>query len=147
VSFDAIVVLGAALAPGGGPGPALAERIAAGAEAFARGLAPVVVMTGALDAQIMCDRAVALGVPREAIRLEPTALTTRTNAVACAQLLSPPKRVLVVTQPYHRRRAVAAFRKVGFEAEAYEFASRRNSVKQRLREIAARAHYRWRGWI
>lgn len=145
--FDAIIVLGAALAPDGGPGPALAERIAAGADAFARGLAPLVVMTGALEAQIMCERAVALGVPRAAIRLEPTALTTRTNAVACAALLSPPKRVLVVTQPYHRQRAVAAFRKVGFDAEAFEFASRRNSLKQRLREVVARADYRLRGWI
>jgi uncharacterized SAM-binding protein YcdF (DUF218 family) len=149
VSFDAIVVLGAALAADGGPGPALAERIAAGAEAFHRGLAKIVVMTGALEAQIMCDRAVTLGVPREAILLEPTALTTRTNAVACAALLHPRAiaRVAIVTQPYHRRRAVAAFRKVGFDAEAVAFASRRNPPRQRLREIVARAHYRLRGWI
>src|SRR5262249_46655404 len=146
-SFEAIIVLGAALTPDGRPGPALAERIAAGAEAWKRGLAPIVVMTGALEAAIMRDRAVELGVPREAIWLEPTALTTRTNAVACAALLaaSQIRRVLLVTQPYHRRRAVAAFRKVGFDAAPFEFQSRRNPMKQRLREIAARAHYRWRG--
>ena len=149
MSAQAIVVLGAALTPDGRPGPALAERIEAGAQAFREGRAPIVVMTGALEAAIMRERAVELGVPREAIRIEPTALTTRTNAVACAALLQPDgiRRVLFVTQPYHRRRAVGAFRKVGFEAAAYEFASRRNSPRQRLREIVARAHYRLRGWI
>jgi uncharacterized SAM-binding protein YcdF (DUF218 family) len=143
------VVLGAGLTPDGQPGAALAERIAAGADAWRRGLAPIGVRTGALESAIMRDRAVELGVARDAILCEPTALTTRMNAVATAALLLPRnlRRVLIVTQPYHRRRSIAAFRRVGFDASAYQFASTRNPPRQQLREIVARVVYRLRGWI
>ncbi|MDB4971346.1 MAG: hypothetical protein JWN44_7035 [Myxococcales bacterium] len=148
MSFDVIVVLGAALGPDGDLGVALAERVGAGVEAWRSGLAPRMMMTGALEAELMKRRAVKLGVPAEQILVEPTALTTRENAVRCAELMRRHglTRALVVTQGYHRPRAVAAFRRVGVAAEGYRFVGS-TRWKLRAREVVARLAYRARGWI
>jgi uncharacterized SAM-binding protein YcdF (DUF218 family) len=145
---DVIVVLGAALAPDGSLGPALAERVRAGAAAFSEGAAPLVLMTGVHEAEKMRDRAVALGVPRECILVEPHARTTRENAVFCSELMRQHglRRAVVVTQAYHRLRAVAAFRRLGVDAHAYRFRGRQR-VKQVVRELVALVAYKARGWI
>jgi uncharacterized SAM-binding protein YcdF (DUF218 family) len=87
-------------------------------------------------------------VPADRIYVEPTALTTRENAVRCVALMRAQgmTRALVVTQDYHRPRAVAAFRRLGVDAEAYRFAGR-TRWKLRVREVVARLAYRARGWI
>ncbi len=146
---DVIVVLGAALAPGGQLGPALAERVEAGAAAFHRGLAAKMIVTGALEATAMRTRAVALGVPFEAILLEHTALTTRQNALFSSTLMRAHgfRRALIATQPYHMRRAIASFRSVGVEAEPLLFPSERTSLRQVAREYGALVLYGLRGWL
>ena len=143
-----IVVLGAALGPDGDLGPALAERVYAGVEAWRAGRAPLVMMTGALEAQKMKRRALKLGVPDERIVVEPTARTTRENALRCAELMRARRlrTALVVTQGYHRLRAVAAFRQAGVEAEALDFPHRARA-RWWARELAALAAYKARGWI
>jgi uncharacterized SAM-binding protein YcdF (DUF218 family) len=148
MTYDVVVVLGAALGPDGDLGPALAERVLVGVEAWRRGAAPMLIVTGAREAELMKRRALKLGVPAEQILLEPTALTTRDNALACAAIMRAHgmARALVVTQSYHRARAVAAFRRVGVEAEAAEFVGP-TRLKWHLRELVARAVYRARGWI
>jgi uncharacterized SAM-binding protein YcdF (DUF218 family) len=147
--FDVIVVLGAALTPDGRLGPALAERVEAGADAWRRGLASRLLVTGAFEAEAMRRRAVELGVPFEAILLEKTALTTRGNAVASAEILRAEglRRALVVTQPYHQRRSIAAFRRAGIDAAPLVFESRRNPPRQIAREYVALAIYAVRGWL
>jgi uncharacterized SAM-binding protein YcdF (DUF218 family) len=146
---DVLVVLGAALTPDGRLGPALAERVEAGVSAWKSGLAPRLLMTGAYEASAMRQRAIELGVPAEAILLEHTALTTRENALFSGEILRQNglRRALLVTQPYHRRRAVAAFRRTGISAEALKFRSQRDTLKQHGREVVARLVYRLRGWI
>ena len=146
--FDIIVVLGAALGPEGDLGPALAERVLAGVEAWRAGQAPRLMMTGAYEAEKMKRRALKLGVPAELILVEDQALTTRQNALRCAALMRSHGlwRALLVTQSYHRSRAVAAFRRVGVEAEALRFAGR-TAWQWHAREWAARVVYRARGWI
>jgi uncharacterized SAM-binding protein YcdF (DUF218 family) len=148
MTADVLVVLGAALAADGSLGPALAERVEAGVEAWKRGVAPRLLMTGALEASAMKQRAVELGVPEEAIWIEHTALTTRENALFSGEILRQKgvRRALIVTQPYHRARGAAAFRRLGIEAEALDFRSFRQPLKQQLRELAARLVYRLRGW-
>jgi uncharacterized SAM-binding protein YcdF (DUF218 family) len=148
VQWDVIVVLGAALGPDGDLGPALAERVLAGVEAWRNGMAPALMMTGRFEAELMKRRAVKLGVPAERIYVEPTALTTRENAVRCAELMRAHglQRALIVTQDYHRPRAVAAFRRIGVEADGYRFAGS-TRWKLRAREVVARLAYRARGWI
>jgi uncharacterized SAM-binding protein YcdF (DUF218 family) len=146
---DVIVVLGAALGPDGDLGPALAERVAAGAAAFRAGAAPWMMMTGAREASKMRARAIVLGVPGEQILIEHQALTTRDNATLCAALMRARglERALVVTQPYHRRRSVASFRRVGVAADALGFSAERETLRGVLREYVALAVYAWRGWI
>ncbi len=146
--WDVVVVLGAALGPEGDLGPALAERVLAGVEAWRDGRAPLLMMTGALEAEKMKRRAVKLGVPAAQILVEPTARTTRENALRCAALLRQHGlgRALVVTQAYHRPRAVAAFRRAGVAADAHRFAGSWR-WKWQARELVARAVYRARGWI
>lgn len=147
---DVLIVLGAMLAADGTPAPALAERVEAGVRAFLDGAAPWLLMTGACEAKVMRDRAVALGVDARAILLEPTARTTRENALRSGELMRQHglRRALIVTQPYHRRRAVACFRRVGVEAEALAFESRRPlRPRQLARECVALAAYAARGWL
>lgn len=148
MAYDVIIVLGAALGPDGDLGPALAERVLVGVEAWRQKLAPTMMMTGAREAELMKRRAIKLGVPADAILVEPTALTTRDNAVRCAAIMREHgmRRALVITQSYHRARAVAAFRRVGVEADAYEFRGP-TRWKWHVRELVARVVYRARGWI
>jgi uncharacterized SAM-binding protein YcdF (DUF218 family) len=147
---DVLVVLGAALSRDmRSLGPALEERVVEGAAAFRRGLAPAMIVTGKLEASLMKVRAIELGVPAEAILLEHTALTTRENALFSAELMRRHglERALIVTQPYHRLRAVTAFRRAGVEASALGFVSARTPPRQVFREYGALAVYGLRGWL
>ena len=148
MGFDVIIVLGAALTPDGELGPALAERVHFGVVAWREGEAPRLIMTGVHEAYKMKARAVALGVPAEAILVEPTARTTRENALRSAVLMRQHglTKALLVTQGYHRPRAVAAFRRAGVEAAALKFDSRLQ-LRQAAREVVALAFYLSRGWI
>jgi uncharacterized SAM-binding protein YcdF (DUF218 family) len=148
VSFDVIVVLGAALTPEGELGAALAERVRFGVAAWHEGAAARLMMTGIYEAHKMKARAIELGVDGDAILVEPTARTTRENALRCAALMREHglATALVVTQRYHRPRAVAAFRRAGIAATALRFSNRLHP-KQVAREVVALAFYRLRGWI
>ncbi|HTM21030.1 MAG TPA: YdcF family protein [Kofleriaceae bacterium] len=118
---DAAVVLGAPVRAGadGGLGPVLEERIAVGVDLVRRGLAPRLVLTGAGEAEAMAARAVALGVPAEAILVEPRARTTEENAARVAELLPEGAAVWLVTQPFHMRRAMLWFARAGLRPLAW----------------------------
>jgi uncharacterized SAM-binding protein YcdF (DUF218 family) len=146
--FDVIVVLGAALGPEGELGAALAERVYHGVAAWRARQAPLVLMTGKYEAVKMKARAVKYGVSDDKVLLEPTALTTRENAVRCVEIMRAHglHRALVVTQAFHRRRAVAAFRRCGADVTALQFVGL-ESPRLRLREVIAWYAYRLRGWV
>jgi vancomycin permeability regulator SanA len=146
--FDVIIVLGAALGPEGDLGPVLAERVYHGVAAFRAGRAPMMLMTGKYEAAKMKTRAVKHGVPADAVLVEATALTTRDNAVRCAEIMGSHamRRALVVTQRFHQRRAIAAFRACGVDAAALDFEGI-SRVKLVLREVVAYAVYKARGWV
>ncbi|MDQ2952883.1 MAG: YdcF family protein [Chloroflexota bacterium] len=83
-----------------------------------QGLAPVLIFSGAsLDpdsvssAEIMKREAVRRGVPAEAILLEPLSTTTEENANLTAQLMKERglRTAILVTSPYHQRRASVLF--------------------------------------
>ena len=146
---DVIVVLGAALGPEGDLGAVLAERVLAGVEAWRAGAAAMLLMTGRYEAELMKRRAVKLGVPAERVLVETAALTTRENATGCAAIMRAHdmQRALVVTQRFHRARAVAAFRRAGVDADAWTFVHMPTRFGMSVREVLARAAYRARGWI
>src|SRR5687767_15453077 len=107
---DAIVVVGAPLAPSGGLSSVGEERVRAGVELWRRGLAPLLCFSGggpgrladgtAREADIMAARARELGVPAEALRVERDSLSTADNARRSAALLAGDgcRRVWLVTQ-------------------------------------------------
>ena len=119
---DAIVILGAKLRADGSPTGVLEERIRAGVALWRRGLAPVICVTGGgrpgrVEADVMAERARDLGVPHSALRSERMSRNTAENARFCARLLAQEgrRKVWLVTQPFHSRRAAFLFRKYHLE--------------------------------
>ncbi|CAC08282.1 MULTISPECIES: YdcF family protein [Streptomyces] len=97
------------------------------AELYHRGMAPVIVFTGATsrtthermprgEAEHYRERAVELGVPERAILVEPNARNTGENIRLSRALLEdlgmPVTSVLLVSKPYEERRAYATARKL-----------------------------------
>jgi len=104
--------------------PETARRVAHGVALYRRGLAPTLLMAGGpapgggTEADVMAAHARALGVPTDAIRRERRSRDTSENArnaVAslCGGRPGCAPRVLVVTSPYHLRRALRLFRCAG----------------------------------
>ena len=119
---DAIVILGARLRADGSPTGALDERIRVGVALWQRGLAPVICVTGGgrpgrVEAEVMAERVRALGVPDAALRVEGASANTAENARLSARLLAQEgrRKVWLVTQPFHSRRAAFLFRKYDLE--------------------------------
>lgn len=70
--------------------------------------------TGPSNAEVMRRQALAAGVPASAIEVESSSQTTKENAERTKQLLADQdnatKRIILVTSPYHQRRASLEFR-------------------------------------
>ncbi len=105
---DAIV----AVSGDDGPRTAMAVRL------WKEGYAPVIVFSGgSLDpesvssAELMKREAVRLGVPAGAILVEPASMTTEENAGRTAELMREKglRSAILVTSPYHQRRASVLF--------------------------------------
>ncbi len=119
-----IVLLGAMLAAGGRPGPALLRRVGHAAALHAAGGVRAIVATGGpagaepTEARVMRDLLVAAGVPAEAVIEEDRARNTLENAlfsvaILRARGLGP---VTVVSDRYHLPRALMLFRLLGCPA-------------------------------
>lgn len=149
-TLDAIVVLGAPLGPGDALTAVLAERARAAAALFHAGGAPIVVASGGVthgarraEASVLAEAIRAAGVPE--VLVEDASRTTADNARRTAALLAPrgARRVWLVTQPFHGRRAARVFRAAGLEphvwhiADSLEYRDRRRAVRWLVREYAA----------
>lgn len=148
--LDAIVVLGAPLAPDGALSPILVERVDAAAALWRAGGGRIVVATGGVthgarraEADALADGLRARGVAD--VLVERDALTTRDNARLTAALLAPlgATRVWLVTQPFHGRRAAMLFRAAGLDAHVWhiadslEYRDRRRALRWLAREYGA----------
>ncbi|OEJ52011.1 YdcF family protein [Streptomyces agglomeratus] len=102
------------------------------AELYRQGMAPLVVFTGATsrttrermprgEAEHYRERAIELGVPSDAILVEPQARNTGENIRLSRALLEeqgvPVSSVLLVSKPYEERRAYATARKLWPDVE------------------------------
>jgi uncharacterized SAM-binding protein YcdF (DUF218 family) len=95
------------------------SRITEGVRLYEQGWAPKVIFSGAAaegdvsNALAMKRIAIAAGVPSEAIILEEDSKTTAENADFSAKIISANKiaSIILVTSPYHQRRAYTVFRK------------------------------------
>jgi len=128
---DAIVVLGAPLRPDGKLTPVLEERVAAGVALFCAGVAPVVCFAGGKtrgadvsEADAMAAAARAAGLPEDALVIERESRNTYENARRLARMLLPAGRdhVVLVTQPFHLRRARLHFGRAGFRTAGHVIA-------------------------
>ncbi len=141
---DAIVVLGCRVEPGGSLSSAAARRCAAARDAFAQGIAGVVVASGGrrwsghVEALRLREHLITLGVPAQAILVELCSLTTAENAIYTAALLRARRggsaiRVAIATCSWHQARAAANFQRVGVHAEALSIDEPRPSLATRAR--------------
>ncbi len=121
---EAIVVLG------GGTG----DREATGARLFAEGYAPLMIttgdeivlpgLTGVTAAGLSADELESLGVPASAIIQLAESKTTCDDArLALATLPGESKRVIIVTDPFHTRRAQWLFNRAAPELEVITVAA------------------------
>jgi uncharacterized SAM-binding protein YcdF (DUF218 family) len=122
---DAIVVLGAHIAENGQLSAESLRRALRGITLYRAGLAPIIVFSGIpnqdvpgpSEAAVRAKLARELGIPAEAILIEERAYTTREEADRVRQTLHGrgARRVLLVTDPQHMRRAAALFEQLGFQ--------------------------------
>jgi vancomycin permeability regulator SanA len=120
---DVIVVFGARAYANGTASSALRDRVRASCELYRAGLAPKMLFSGgpgdgAIDEpHAMQLLAVKLGVPAEAIVLDPNGINTDATARnTCAIFGDRPLRVIAVSHFYHLPRIRLAYQRVGLTA-------------------------------
>ncbi|MEX1088271.1 MAG: YdcF family protein [Phycisphaeraceae bacterium] len=144
---DAAVVMGARAYADGRPSAALADRLATAVSLYHEGYVPRLIMSGGPgdgavhETQAMRNYAISLGVPAEAIDLDPQGLSTQATA---SNLTSDDRfaagRLLVVSHAYHLPRVKLAFQRTGHEVytvPAHERHTLRKMPYLIAREVAA----------
>ena len=103
------------------------DRVLYAARLYKRGVAPRILHSGGTapwvgaapttDADSMAELLIDIGVPREALWLEPTSRNTRENAIETATMLRKRgiERIALVTSAMHMPRACASFAKTGLQ--------------------------------
>ncbi|MDY6783553.1 MAG: YdcF family protein [Cyanobacteriota bacterium] len=129
---DAIVLLGGSLRPISPPRTTVevseqGDRVLYAAYLYKQKKAPYIIASGGRvqwrgggpsEALDMADLLTEIGVPRDAILLEPDSLNTYQNAVNTRKILQQRdfKRILLVTSALHMPRSLAIFKKQGINA-------------------------------
>jgi uncharacterized SAM-binding protein YcdF (DUF218 family)/glycosyltransferase involved in cell wall biosynthesis len=164
---DAIVVFAGGVGESGKAGGGYLERVKRAVELYQLGYAPRMIFVsgyfGAFrEVEVMSSLAVSLEVPREAIILESTPVNTHENVRVLRPILAERRwhRILLVSSPYHMRRALGTFRKGAPEiavrstpVTASEFYARHGrglraeQILGIVHEYAALAAYWWRGYL
>ena len=162
---DAIVVLGAGVAPDGLLNDSSLRRLVAGIVLYQRRLAPRLMLLGpaysrgAVEAEVRAGLARDLGVPAAALVLEAGGRTTREEAALVAARVRAlgGRRILLVTGVHHMPRARALFEREGLDvvpAPVVEVSTATDRPDERLElaqmlleEALARLYYRVAGFL
>jgi vancomycin permeability regulator SanA len=120
---DAVVVFGAQVHEDGRPSTSLKDRMATAVELHEQGLAPYMVVSGAVgdsgydEAEVMRDMAVAAGVPAERIVVDSGGVNTDATVADTVPIFDARgwTRVLAVSQFYHLPRVKLAYQRAGRE--------------------------------
>ena len=162
---EAIVVLGAGIPDDGILGSASLRRALSGVLLYRRGFAPWLLFSGPgrygkrSEAAVRADLARALGIAPEAILLEDEARTTREEAVRIGARLRALgiRRILLVTDGQHLRRARPLFESAGLQVlaapaddvspTAASAEGRLELMRMTLRELLALLYYRVSGYL
>lgn len=150
-SYQAIVVAGAGVMPGGVPSDALYARTQAASALYRAGLAPRLALTGGVgdwgpaESVVAEQLALGWGVPQQAIIREERSTSTEENAALLRELLGDVS-VLVVTDRYHVWRCERVFRRHFSQADAVGTTSPPwIRARGALREVFAIGWYAARG--
>ncbi|MDD4979827.1 MAG: ElyC/SanA/YdcF family protein [Candidatus Omnitrophica bacterium] len=115
---DAIVVLGGGVGESGKAGQGYEERVDYAVKLYNEGYAGHLIFSTGYgyvfkEAQLMKSLAISLGVPNEAIVLEENSANTYENIKFVEEILLKRnwKKVLLISSPYHMRRAALVIRK------------------------------------
>jgi len=120
------------------------DRFEGGVDLIQAGKAPLLIFTGGWvpwipnakpEGEILAQRAVRLGVPKDKILVTGKAQNTQEEATAVSQLcgrglvVGRKPRIILVTSAFHMRRAEMLFRKSGFEVTPFpvDFQTSKNS--------------------
>jgi len=120
------------------------DRFEGGVDLMQTGKAPLLIFTGGWvpwipnakpEGEILAQRAVRLGVPKDKILVTGKAQNTQEEATAVSQLcgrglvVGRKPRIILVTSAFHMRRAEMLFRKSGFEVTPFpvDFQTSKNS--------------------
>lgn len=160
---DAIVVLSSNITPDGHLDTSATTRLLAGIDLARRGFASVLIRTDLPDPiPDDNDDASALVDARVEVAVVGPVASTRDEAVVVRAFAEERglRRLILVTQPLHMRRAAATFRNVGLEVVACPSPERAFSLPQLsgardrvqafnqwVTELAAWQLYSWRGWV
>lgn len=149
---DCAVVFGARVWDDGTPSLALSDRVDEAIRLFHQGRVSRVVMSGGIDAangfseaEVMRDRAVTAGVPRDAILLDEQGVDTASTVRNVAKLLAKQRlsSALVVSHYYHEPRAKMLFDRAGVTAFTVPATMTRRLLKEPYfvaREVLAYWH-------
>ncbi len=151
---DAAVVLGAAVFDDQ-PSPVLRERINHAILLYERGLVENIVFTGGkgsvdelTEAAVSAQYAIAHGIPEDTILLEDKSTTTIENLVNTEQIAAEKglDTFLIVSTPFHMKRAMAIADAVGLEAypsptRTTKWISWRTKTRAYVREVLVYAAY------
>lgn len=162
---DVIVVFAGGAGESGQAGGGYQERVKQAVDLYRAGYAPRMIFSSGFEfvfeeAEVMRGLAEANGVPPEAIVLETKSKNTHDYVVFANQILAEHgwRRILLVSSPYHMRRAVMTWRKSAPGVQVtptpvplsqFYFRDGAPSFEQfrgLLQEYAAIALYWWRGW-
>ena len=163
---DVIAVFAGGVGESGRAGGGYQERVQHAANLYLAGYSSHLVFSSGFvfafqEAEVMRDLAVALGVPPEAIILERQASSTYENVIYTRDIMIANnwEQLLVVSSPYHMRRAMLTWRKQApsFQvvstpvSESQYYAHERTASVEQIRgivwEYAAIVVYWWRGWL
>ncbi len=163
---DAVVVFAGGVGESGQPGEEYQEKVQHAVRLFQTGNAPRMLFVSGFtwtfrEVEVMSALASRLGVPQEAIWTETQVSSTRDYVQRTAELARRHgwRSILLVTSPYHARRADGAFRRTAPELGiihtpapenrfyAHRWGIRLHQLGALLREAAALLIYRLRGWV
>lgn len=105
------------------------DRFFAGMALFKAGKAQKLVFTGGkmpwnkakkTEGEVLRDYAISNGITTEKIFITKDVENTAEEAVAVKELISPSKRIILITSAFHMYRAKRLFEKEGFEVNAYK---------------------------
>ncbi|MGD2269969.1 MAG: YdcF family protein [Desulfobacterales bacterium] len=121
---EVIIVLGARVFEGGIPSPTLERRVLHAVNLYRKWPSKFLLVTGGIgrhppsESSVMKQLAQAKGVSSNRIIMEDCAASTMQNAAGCARIMQQYgwSRAIIVTDRYHLKRSLLAFRHFGISA-------------------------------